>query len=98
MKSRLPLASTALAAAILGLTAAGCGSKDTGQTDVKYDAEQSRMEDERKAQAQLNDPNIPEATKQMIRARLAGKGALSQAGETSAQAGAKSESAAKGSK
>jgi len=94
MKSCFPLASVALVA-ILGLITTGC-NKDTGQTNVKYDPEQSRMEDERKAQEQLNDPNIPEATKQMIRGRLAGKGALGQAGQASAQAGGKSESSAKG--
>lgn len=75
-------------AALCVVLVSGC-SKDTGETNVKYDPAASAAESQRRAQESLNDPRIPEAQKRMIRARMQQQPALGAAGRTSASAAPK---------
>jgi hypothetical protein len=50
-------------------TVTGCGSKDTGKTNVKLEA-QSPEETQKKIADVRNNPNIPAAQKEAIIARI----------------------------
>ena len=68
-----------LVAAFAICLAAGCKSKDTGQTDVKLDPAKVVQDQEAQIKEVQNNPNIPANQKQAIIGRIRGNQATGQA-------------------
>ena len=72
------LRTSLLAAAIAICLVAGCTSKDTGQTEVKFDAAAAAQNNEAKIKEVQDNPNIPEHQKQQIIDRIRSAPAVSE--------------------